>query len=137
MDVDKIKHLDYIQSTTSRMADNCFKIKGVCITIVSAFLGLFIKFNEPKMLLITCIPIITFWMLDSYYLQQERKFRCLYNNLTGNETSCKLSDVSAFSMSLDRIKGHEFEFCSVAFSKTELVIYASLIVCHIVLYFIL
>lgn len=76
-------------------------------------------------------------MLDSYYLQQERKFRCLYNNLTGNETSCKLSDVSAFSMSLDRIKGHEFEFCSVVFSKTEFVIYVLLIVCHIVLYFIL
>lgn len=137
MDVDKIKHLDYIQNTISRMADNSFKIRGVCVTIVSAFLGLYIKINEPKVLLITCIPIITFWMLDSYYLQQERKFRCLYNNLTGNETSCKLGDVSALSMSTNRINGHEFEFCTVAFSKTELVIYASLMACHIVLYFIL
>lgn len=137
MDADKIKHLDYIQNTISRMADNSFKIRGVCVTIVSAFLGLYIKINEPKVLLITCIPIITFWMLDSYYLQQERKFRCLYNNLTGNETSCKLGDVSALSMSTNRINGHEFEFCTVAFSKTELVIYASLMACHIVLYFIL
>lgn len=137
MDADKIKHLDYIQNTISRMADNSFKIRGVCVTIVSAFLGLYIKINEPKVLLITCFPIITFWMLDSYYLQQERKFRCLYNNLTGNETSCKLGDVSALSMSTNRINGHEFEFCTVAFSKTELVIYASLMACHIVLYFIL
>lgn len=137
MDADKIKHLDYIQNTISRMADNSFKIRGVCVTVVSAFLGLYIKINEPKVLLITCIPIITFWMLDSYYLQQERKFRCLYNNLTGNETSCKLGDVSALSMSTNRINGHEFEFRTVAFSKTELVIYASLMVCHIVLYFIL
>lgn len=137
MDADKIKHLDYIQNTISRMADNSFKIRGVCVTIVSAFLGLYIKINEPKVLLITCVPIITFWMLDSYYLQQERKFRCLYNNLTGNETSCKLGDVSALSMSTNRINGHEFEFCTVAFSKTELVIYASLMACHIVLYFIL
>lgn len=33
------KHLDYVQNAIIRMADNSFKIKGLCVTIVSAFLA--------------------------------------------------------------------------------------------------
>ena len=33
MDTDTIKHLDYVQSAISRMADTSFKIKGLAITI--------------------------------------------------------------------------------------------------------
>lgn len=43
MDTDTIKHLDYVQSAIYRMADTSFKIKGLAITIVSAFVGIYVK----------------------------------------------------------------------------------------------
>ena len=130
------KHLDYVQNTITRMADNSFKIKGLCVTIVSAFLGLCIKYDEPKMLLILCLPIIFLWLLDGYYLQQERKFRCIYNNLTGNPTSCNVK-IPSFGMPLKDIKGKGFNYVSSLFSKTECFLYIPLLFCNIVLYFIL
>lgn len=36
----RIKHLDYIQSVISRMANNSFQIKTWCITVVSAIFAL-------------------------------------------------------------------------------------------------
>lgn len=130
------KHLDYVQNAITRMADNSFKIKGLCVTIVSAFLGLCIKYKEPEMLLILCFPVIFFWLLDGYYLQQERKFRCIYSNLTGNPTSCDVK-ISSFDMPLKDIKGKEFNYFSSLFSKTECLIYISLLFCNIVLYFLI
>lgn len=128
------KHLDYVQNAISRMADNSFKIKGLCVTIVSAFLGLCIKYEEPKMLLILCFPTIIFWLLDGYYLQQERKFRCIYNNLTDNPTSCNLK-IPSFGMPLKDIKGKDFKYISSLFSKSECILYISLLFCNIVLFF--
>lgn len=32
---------------------------------------------------IAIVPAIVFWMLDAYYLQQERKFRGIYNDVAG------------------------------------------------------
>lgn len=130
------KHLDYVQNAIIRMADNSFKIRGLCVTIVSAFLGLCIKYEEPKLLLILCFPIIIFWLLDGYYLQQERKFRCIYNNMTDNPTSCKV-EIPPFGMPLNHIKGKDFKYISSLFSKTECILYISLLVCSFILYFIL
>ena len=127
------KHLDYVQNAIIRMADNSFKMKGLCVTIVSAFLGLCIKYEEPKLL---CFPIIIFWLLDGYYLQQERKFRCIYNNMTDNPTSCKV-EIPPFGMPLNDIKGKDFKYISSLFSKTECILYISLLVCSFILYFIL
>lgn len=130
------KHLDYVQNAITRMADNSFKIKGLCVTIVSAFLGLCVKHGEPKMLLVLCLPVVIFWLLDAYYLQQERKFRCIYNNLTGNPTSCKVR-IRPFAMPIKDIKGKEFNVVSSMFSKTECILYVPLLLCNIALWLIL
>lgn len=108
----EFKHLDYVQNAITRMADNSFKIKGLCVTIVSAFLGLCIKYEEPSLLLALCLPIVIFWLLKGYYLQQERKFRCIYNNLAGNPTTCNVK-IPPFSMPLNEIKGKKsVYFCT-------------------------
>ena len=39
MDNNKIKHLEFIQSTITRMNQNSFQIKGWMITLVSALLA--------------------------------------------------------------------------------------------------
>ena len=75
----KIKHLEFIQSNISRMNQCSFKMKGWMITIDSALLALFAASIDKNTgsgntiyLFVAAIPIIIFWILDSYYLQHSR-----------------------------------------------------------------
>ncbi len=78
-----IKHLEIIQGIINRLAHNSFLIKGWSMTILAAAM-LFISKNQNQPQYITLcflIPVIGFWILDSYYLQQERIFRGIYNDV--------------------------------------------------------
>ena len=101
MDNNKIKHLEFIQSTITRMNQNSFQIKGWMITLVSALLALYASSEKVVYILIAIVPAIVFWLLDAYYLQQERRFRGVYN------------DVAGLSPDDSRINVREFEKGSV------------------------
>lgn len=122
MDAEKLKHLDYIQSAISRMADCSFKIKSLVITIVSAIVGICIKTGDMNILLVAIVPIVLFWILDSYYLQQERMFREIYNILIGISNNRKL-EIRPFEMPIAKIRGTRYSFLVVMFSKTECLLY--------------
>ena len=77
----KIKHLEMIQSIISRMSQNSFSLKGWTITLVAGIFALAAKDANLSFFLISYVPIILFWFLDSYYLQMERKYRVFYNYL--------------------------------------------------------
>ena len=77
----EIKHLEFIQAIINRMNSNSFSIKGWAITIVSALLALYANNSNVAYIFVAIVPSILFWLLDSYYLQQERKFRGLYNDI--------------------------------------------------------
>ena len=79
----KIKHLEFIQSTITRMNQNSFQIKGWMITLVSALLALYASSERVVYILIAIVPAVVFWFLDAYYLQQERRFRGVYNDVAG------------------------------------------------------
>ena len=75
----RLKHLEMIQSVISRLGQNSFNIKGWSITLVSfVFAYLEAQQGTKHLILVTLIPAIAFWVLDAYYLQQERLFRMLY-----------------------------------------------------------
>lgn len=78
---EKLKYLEFIQNTITRMASNSFMLKGWCITIVAALIALSIKESDFRLYLASIIPTIMFWILDSYYLWQEKLFRYLYNDV--------------------------------------------------------
>jgi hypothetical protein len=65
------------------MNTNSFQIKGMAVTIVSALLAIYATTSNIMFVFLAIAPTILFWFLDSYYLQQERKFRGVYNNVTG------------------------------------------------------
>ena len=71
----RIRHLEFIQAVINRMANNSFLIKGWCITLVSALLGLVAKDNNKNFIIVVFFPAFMFWLLDAYYLRQERLFR--------------------------------------------------------------
>lgn len=76
---DKYKHLEMIQNIIQRMATNSFMLKGWAVTLIVAIFALADKDMNQNYFGLTYIPAITFWFLDSYYLQLERKFKMLYD----------------------------------------------------------
>jgi hypothetical protein len=79
MNEKKLKHLEFIQNAITKMGNNSFLIKGWLITIVSALYALSAKDANNNYLIITYLAIPTFWLLNGYYLSQERKYRALYD----------------------------------------------------------
>jgi len=73
------KYLDNIQAIISRHNSNSFMIKGWTITICTAILAIAGTWKVPILALIALVPITVFWILDSFYLANERCFVELYN----------------------------------------------------------
>ncbi len=118
-----IKHLEFIQNIITRMNTNSFQIKGMAITILSALLAVYVTEKKVEFILVSLVPLVLFWFLDSYYLMQERKFRGLYNDLINdNEFNLK-----AFEMRINLYSKGKFSFWVVFFSKTIITFYGVLI----------
>ena len=120
----KIKHLEMIENIIERMAKNCFQLKTWTMTLVVLIGGLASKDTERKFILIAFIPIIVFWLLDTYYLRLERQFRILYKTVTE-----KCDDEIDFSMDLSQIQNMSIsdskKICPLNcfLSTTEIVFY--------------
>lgn len=121
MEADKIKHLEFIQSIITRMGSNSFQIKGWCITISSALLAIYASTKNDLFIILAVAPTIMFWFLDSYYLMQERKFRALYNDISG--VSNRRLEIKPFEMRIDSYSYGEYRFCSVLCSVTIVALY--------------
>lgn len=78
MNEKKLKHLEFIQGVITRMANNSFLIKGWAITLVAALFALEDKDEKQGLVFVAAIPVLMFWILDAYFLSQERQYRELY-----------------------------------------------------------
>lgn len=74
-----IKEIEIIQDIIKRLAQNSFFIKGWALTLIVGVLVL--KQENYFYTVISFIPLITFWLLDAYYLQQERLYRKLFDHI--------------------------------------------------------
>lgn len=117
-DEKKIKHLELIQTIINRLANNSFLVKGWCITLVAAVLGLLSKDTNKRLIIIVYFLIVMFWILDAYFLYQEKLFRNLYNQVrsTNNE------DID-FSMNAYEINGNKTNWAEAFLSKTMFLFY--------------
>ena len=130
-----LKEIDLIQDIIKRMATNSFWIKGWTVTLVVATLVL--KGSEFQVF-IAFIPLMAFWVLDAYFLRQERLFRKLYDWVINNRLN---SDENLFNMNTSRFEKDVQTISRIVFSKTlswfygsitlMLIIYSFfLILCH-------
>lgn len=111
----KVNHLQMIQGVISRMANNSFALKGWAVTLVSGIFALASKDSDKMYFLVSYIPVIVFWGLDAYYLQQERLYRALYNKVrTLSETEIDFS----MDVSLAEFHNEKTKYCSCLASKT-------------------
>lgn len=122
MNEKKFKHLDFIHNTINRMSNNSFLIKGWTISIVSV---LFI-FSDDKMngefLGIAILAVVIFWYLNGFFLQQERKYRALYDKVRIQQEN----EIN-FSMSTSDFKNGKYSLLSGIFGKTIWLLYLSII----------
>ena len=119
MDEKIIKHLEFIQAVVTRMNSNSFQVKGMAITIYSALLVLYAgKLFENIILFFATVPTFLFWLLDAYYLQQERKFRGIYNDVAKLSNEPERIEIREFEMPIHKYNGGKYCYWNVVFSKT-------------------
>jgi hypothetical protein len=123
MDQNQQKHLEFIQSIIARMNTNSFQIKGIAVTLTTALLAVYATTPKAIFIFLGILPTIFFWLLDSYYLQQERKFRGIYNDATGQTTN---HSVALYQMPVDLYNTGEFAFSSALTAKTTAWLYGSI-----------
>jgi len=83
----KLKHLEMIQGVINRMAHCSFLLKGWSVILVSGLFALAAKEANPLFVYLAYLPVIAFWVLDGYYLYQERLYRKLYGKVRKMEAS--------------------------------------------------
>lgn len=133
----KIKHLEFIQATITRMNQNSFQIKGWMITIISALLALYASGGNTIYIFIAIVPAIVFWFLDAYYLQQERKFRGVYNDVAGLSSEDSRLVIKDFEMPIQKYQCGMYCYFNVLFSKTIFPLYGIVIAGLVIAYILL
>ncbi len=118
----KQKYLGFIQAVINRMAGNSFLIKGWGISLISALFALAAKDANDKYVVVAYIPVFIFWILDGYYLWQEKLFRALYDHVRLQD-----ENIVDYSMNTSQFsKDKNTWICSI-FSKTLGLFYLPLI----------
>ncbi|MGW2117630.1 hypothetical protein [Streptomyces zhihengii] len=116
---DAIKHLEFIQAAITRFNSTSFLIKGWAMTLTAGVIGLAASQKDMRICAAGIIPVICFWLLDSYYLRHERMYRRLYD-----EVRRQNSPVERFSMNVEPYKNN-VDLTSAALSSLLLLFYAT------------
>lgn len=119
----KLKHLEMIQNIINRMASNSFLIKGWCVTLVSAVFVLAAKDTNTTFIAVAFFPVLMFWILDAYFLRQERLFRNVYD-----EVSTIKEEAINFSMKPTSSTPKVASWLGVAFSRTLVLFYGAIVI---------
>jgi len=117
-----MKEIDTIQNIIKRMAQNSFMIKGWTITLVVA--SLLLKGSRYQGA-VAAIPLLMFWVLDAYFLWQERMYRKLFEWVVNNRLRTR---DYLFDMNTCRFKKNVQPIYRIMFSTTLGLFYGSIAV---------
>jgi hypothetical protein len=128
----KLKHLEFIQSVIARMNSNSFTIKSWVITLISALFALAASGSNTNYVLITYIIVPVFWLLDGFYLSQEKQYRELYK-----EVSIKKESEIDFSMIANKYDKSNNTWISCIFTKTQIPFYGITLITSLMVMYLL
>lgn len=114
-----VKHLEMTQTVINRLERNSFLLKSWSMTILVAAMVLIARENLQNnyFVLTLFLPIVGFWILDGYFLWQERLFRQVYEDI-------RQQTDTDFQMDLDKHKGKpKSSWISAIFSITLVIFY--------------
>ena len=122
----KIEHLKMIESIIERMAKNSFQLKGWAMTLVTLVGALSANDADKRFIILAFIPIIVFWLLDSFYLQQERRYKALYRETTEMNEKDINFNLNTRLVKYTNDEAKRICFCRCMFSFCEVLFYGAL-----------
>jgi len=123
----KIKYLEMIEAVIGRMGSNSFKMKGWAVTLVSIVGTISTQGDDKRCLLLAFVPLLAFWLLDAWYLQVERKYRVLFQ-----QVAARPADRIDFEMDVrkivckDHAEARRIRYRNCLFSRTEFWFYGGI-----------
>ena len=114
-----VKHLEMTQAVINRLGRNSFLLKSWSMTILVAAMVLIARENlqNQYFVLVLLLPVVGFWILDGYFLWQERLFRQVYEEVR------QQSDTD-FKMDLGKHRDKpKYSWISAIFSVTLIIFY--------------
>ena len=123
-DQNKIAHLQMIQNIVARMAGNSFSLRTLAVTLTTGLIALLGSIPHPTPLyaLAALLPLFVFWLLDARYLQLERLYRRLYDDVRLGKAN------EPFTMVIGPYSRQEKTVPMIALSWSVLWVYATLLV---------
>ena len=87
-----VKHLEMIQGVVNRLGHDSFLVKGWSMALLVAAMFFLTRVTHPDswtayIVLALLIPVFGFWVLDGYFLWQERLFQKVYNEIRKQEST--------------------------------------------------
>ena len=78
-----VEHLKMTQAVINRLGTNSFWVKSWSMILIVAAMVLIAKQNiqNSYFVLVLILPVLGFWILDGYFLWQERLFRQVYGEV--------------------------------------------------------
>ncbi|MFJ3416948.1 hypothetical protein ACIPN8_11425 [Streptomyces sp. NPDC086082] len=119
-DETRVKHLELLQVTIGRFGTNSFLVKGWAMAVNGGLVTVAAGGAGWAVAVIALMMTWGFWLLDTYYLEQERLFRSLYDrSLTPDP-----GQVPLFSMDVGRY-AQSVPWRVVAMSRTMRLFYGT------------
>ena len=118
----KLKHLEFIQNIINRMAHNSFVIKGWTVLLIAAIIAFVARGGDTKYVIAIYFAVAAFWILDGFFLSQERLFRALYAHVA----SLNEDDVNFSMDTRSYMEDRRNNWISAMFSRTLVLFYLSL-----------
>jgi len=109
----KLAHLKMVQGIVNRLSNNSFLLKGWSVILVSALFALAAGGTQIYFVYLAYFPAFAFWVLDGYFLHQERLFRKLYDHIRAVD-----EEKIDFSMNTAIVNDQVDSWFRVTFSKT-------------------
>jgi hypothetical protein len=123
----KIKHLEFIQLTITRMNVNSFMVKGWLVTLVAAIFILSEKDANTKFLWYAPFATLVFYALDAYFVMIERQFRSLYDHVRTLE-----EEQIDYSMDVSRYQSGRNSYLRCVLSITLILFYPVVLIASII-----
>lgn len=123
----KFKHLEFIQAVVSRLAANSFSLRGWTVVVVSALFALSASDSRPVFASLALLPAIAFWLLDGYFLRQDRLYRRLYDRVR----TMPPEDID-FSMDTSVVSEGASSWLAATFSKTLVAFHGTILIAIVV-----
>ncbi|MFE9028848.1 hypothetical protein ACFYOA_21740 [Streptomyces iakyrus] len=125
LDEQHLKHLELLQNVIARLGNNSFLIKGWCITLSGVLVAVADRSPGRATIPVALALAVGFWLLDGYYLRQERLFRALYEKVVGDRDD----PPPPFTMDAERYGG-TVSWSAVLLSRPMLFCYGVLAVAN-------